>query len=372
MKIKVFIFYFLCLLISNTNYLKAVNQKTINNYGKNICSQAKNNPVNSSSTNNSGANKNSKNTSTHNYANIKGDLKNISRNPFVPIVFTPDGLNRFFENIYNKEWYATEFLPRNFMHMTQFLQYGKNTKQNGAFLKSVLKLFSNKIKGSTCISSYAFLDLIEIMPEFLTNYFKAPEINLFNFNKSSINNLIYNDFLINFNDFKNNPKIFIDGISKNIVNYLNNEAEKNKKAEIIDTYVNLEHLRKSVKNFLELSLSKIAWSPEDHKNIWDLFFRTTKALEEFHVKKIIDDVDDMDDIYWSLVHRFCDLLKLTATDLPIEFYVHFNSKILSSQLSMFQIEEQEKAITSKETRLVQSLLSAQAKARSYQQSVITT
>lgn len=321
MKIKCIIFSFLCLLISYSHNLKTKNLQ---------------------------------------YINIEHDHSHISKNPFVPIKFTPEGLNNFFENIYNKNWYAKEFLPKNFLHMTQFLQYGKNTKQSGAFLKSVLMLFSNKLKASTCINSYAFLELLEIMPELIEHHFKAPEINIFDQNKNLISSLMYTNFSNNFNNFTKDPKIFLDSMAENILASMQIKANI---AETVETHVNLEHLRQTVCKFLELSISKIVWSPQDHKNIWNLFYRLSKSIEDFSNKKIIDDIDSLNCIYWSLIYRFCDFLDLTGNELPIEFYADFNNKILSSQLSMFQIDEQEVAITSKETHIIQALITGQAKAQ---------
>lgn len=292
---------------------------------------------------------------------IERSRENITKNPFVPIEFHQDGLNKFFENIYNKNWYAKDFLPNNFMHMTQFLQYGKNTDQGNAFLKSVIKLFSNKIKASSYVNCYAFLELLEIMPELVKHYFEPPKIDLFEFNKKIVGDLMYKNFLDNFDGFKDNPKIFLENMAEKTLKPFYENANKNSQAELIESYSSLEHLRQEISKFLELSLGKLIWSPYDHQNIWSLFYRTAKAIQEFSDKKIIDDVDNLDDIYWSLIHRFCDFLELSGNDLPTEFYVNFNNKILSSELLMFQIEEQERAITNKETYLVQSILSGQAK-----------
>ena len=96
--------------------------------------------------------------------------------------------------------------------MTQFLQYGKNSKQNGAFLKSVLKLFSNKLKSASYINAYAFLELLEIMPELIGHYFKPPEINIFDQDKNLISDLMYKNFLNNFGDFTKDPKIFLNNM----------------------------------------------------------------------------------------------------------------------------------------------------------------
>jgi len=287
-------------------------------------------------------------------------------NPFAPVLFTATGLHDFFENIYNKYWYGKDFLPNNFSHMMQFLEYGKKTKQNGAYLKSVMKLFGNKLKSASYVNSYAFIDLLEVMPDFAKHYFEPPQINFFEQNQKKVNNLMYNNFLTNFSSFKKDPKEFLNTMSQDIV------ATLKKQTKEIESQVNLEHLRQSLTRFLELSLGKIIWSPEDHENIWNLFLSLSKAIESFSKQKIIDDADNIDDLYWSLIHRFCFFLDVTGHELPIEFYADFKNKLFAANLLMFQIEEQEQHITNKETHLVQALFEGEARARAYKTGLITS
>jgi len=298
------------------------------------------------------------------YLNTEREFDAHYKNPFIPIEFTASGLHNFFENIYNKNWYAKEFLPDSFAHMIQFLEFGKKTNQAGGFLKSVLKLFGNKLKASSYVNSYALVDLLEAIPSLTKQYFVFPEQNFFEENKKIINDLMYNQFASNFSLFKINPKDFLNDLSKNIVTTLQN------KTKIIDTHVNLEHLKQSLVRFVELAIGKTIWSPQDHKNIWSLFTGLSKALEELSKQKIVEDVDNLDDMFWSVVHRFCDFLDIVGHELPVEFYSEFKNQLLSANLFMFQIEEQEKSITTKETQLVQALFEGEARARAYQKGII--
>jgi len=296
------------------------------------------------------------------YLDLDNEFNNSYKNPFVPIEFSSTGLNNFFENIYNKHWYGIDFLPNNFSHIIQFLQYGKKTNQTGPYLKSVLKLFGNKLKASSYVNSYALLDLMDELPELTKHYFVIDLGNIFEENKKIINNLMYNNFLKDFSFFKKEPKKFLHNLSKEIVEKLNKESK------IVSSHVNLEHIRQSLVRFLEQSFGKLIWSPEDHENIWNLFYRTTKKIAE--LSSIVDDMDSLDDLYWSLIHRFCFFLDLTGHELPVEFYKDFRIKLSSAKLPMFQIEEQEHSITSKENQLVQALFEGEAKAMAYKEGLI--
>jgi len=139
---------------------------------------------------------------------------------------------------------------------------------------------------------------------------------------------------------------------------------------MIDTHVNLEHLRQSLIRFIELAVNKVIWNLQDYKNIWSLFAGLSKSIEELSKQEIIQDIDNVDDMLWSLVHRFCDFLEIVGHELPIEFYPEFKDQLFSSKLLILQLEEQEKSITTKQTQLVQALFEGEARARAYQKGII--
>jgi len=292
------------------------------------------------------------------------ELMTPHASPFIPIEFTATGLSNFFENIYNKYGYGQEFLPNNFSHMIQFLEYGKNTKQKGAYLKSVVKLFGNKLKSASYVNSYAFIDLLEIFPTLTKHYFVIPTTSILEQNKKIINNILYKNFLSRFTVFKQDPKAFFNDISENVLKTLN------KQSNMTDKHVNVEHLKQAVIRFLELGIGKLIWSPQEHENIWELFYSTAKHIETFATSNIVNDLDDMDDLFWSLIHRFCFFIELAGQQLPVEFYTNFRTKLASSDLLMFNIKEQEKSIKTKELHLVHTLFEGEAKSRAYKNGII--
>jgi len=295
---------------------------------------------------------------------LKNEFKQSYEDPFIPIEFTSKGLHNFFENVYNQFWYGQDFLPNNFTHMIQFLKYGKKSKQDGAFLKSVLKLFGNKIKSSTYVNSYALIELLKIMPKLTKHYFQIPKADILQNNKKIISDLMYSSFVSHFGIFKQNPKDFLNDISENILTTLNQNSG------MIEKHVDIENLRQFLVRFLEVSIGKLIWNPKEYKRIWKLFYVAAKNLEKLAENNIISDLDSLDDIFWSLIHRFCFFIELAAQDLPIEFYTRFRNKLTSSDLFMFQIAEQEQAIKSKQQYLVHALFEGEAKARAYKNGIV--
>jgi len=303
-------------------------------------------------------------TKNYQQVSLENELKGFSTNPFIPLEFSPEGINNFFDNIYNQNWYAQEFLPNNFSHMIQFLRYGKESGQTGSFLKSVIKLFSNKLKATSYVNCYAFIELLDELPDLISHYFVIPEIDIFETNKKVINNILYEGFLSQFASFKQNPKQFLHDVSGKIAQTLH------KKSNIIDVHVNMEHLRQSLVRFLEIASGKLIWNPKDHENIWHLFHSTSKNIEKLAEHTIIADLDNVDDLSWSLIHRFCFFLDIAGQSMPIDFYAKFKEKLFSANLFMFEIEEQEESIKTKELHLVHALFEGEAKARAYQSGMV--
>jgi len=295
---------------------------------------------------------------------LENEFRHTYANPFEPISFTAEGLNYFFESIYNQTWYGQDFLPNNFTHMIQFLKFGKKNNQKLEFFKSVIKLFGNKIKSTTYVNPYALIELLEQMPKLIKHYFIIPEANIFENNKKLITDLLFSSFRSQFSFFKKSPNKFLNNLSVGILEALN------KQSGLIDKRVTIENIRQSLIRMLELYIGKLVWDPKEHKKIWKLFYAINKNVEKLAEKNIITDLDSLDDLFWSLIHRFCFFIELAAQDLPINFYKKFRNKIAASDLFMFEIAEQEQTIKTKESHLMHALFEGEAKARAYKTGIV--
>ena len=281
-----------------------------------------------------------------------------------PITFNSEGITHFFTHVYNHSDYGSDFLPNNFSHLLQFLQHGQNTRQGASYAQSVLKLFGNKLKSAPYISAYAFSAMLGSLQELLKHYFTPPKPTSLVTLKTNVSDVLYSTFLSQFDAFKKNPKTFFNNLSNEIISSLNHELRSAEKK------LKKEQLRQSVVRFLELCTGKLIWSPQEPSDIMPSLSTVSKQLAKMMNNHIIQDIDHLDDLFWSLTHRFCFFIELTGEQLPIAFYQNSKQDLLRKNLLLCSLEEQEKLITSKADRLMNALLTGEAKARAQEKGIL--
>lgn len=269
-----------------------------------------------------------------------------------PISFGPHCFNEFMQNVYNQYEYASVVLPNSMHHLLQFFEYGTTYRQPRSYYKSVVKLFHNKIKASEYINPYAFSDMLEKINPLLRNQMVSHESHSWHKISSDINEILYHSFVSNFPLFKASPKTFLSDLSESIVQRFQKSA---------DEEIEIAHLQASMLRFFEISIGKLVWSPEDKEKSWHLVKKIADQLAELLEADIIANVDDLDDIYWSLVHRYCFYLDVAQTNLAPETFAYIRTDIESNPCVLFSLEEQEPFITSKKQHLLAALLDYEAK-----------
>lgn len=263
-----------------------------------------------------------------------------------PIQFTQEGLAHYFKYTYNHESY-TDFLPYNFSHMLQFLQFGQTHDQSEQFAKSVIKLFMQKVKACSYINAYSFLETLAPFASCMQPYFSKKEDSFLEKLTFRLKEKFVDVFSQYFTYFKKNPDAFLEALSQQIAHTSINQQTQH--------HIDLEQLKKDVLRFLEICINKIVWSPEDGYNAWLCMNHIADQAYMFLDKKIITDIDAYDDICWSLVHRFCYFMHLFHKQLPQTFFYAVLHDITTKKLLVFEVEEQEELMTTKKDFLINSL-----------------
>lgn len=272
-----------------------------------------------------------------------------------PIKFTTDGVKGFLRHAYNKPEYCSDVLPNNLSHFLQFLIHGKKTKQTRAYVKSVFKLFGNKLKACPCINAYTFSAMLEKLPDILDEYFIITRMDSLDKYKTAINDILYANFLAKYDMFRKHTHDFFDALSTEILDSLHSDIA------LLNENVSAIELRQSLMRFLEIGTSKLVWSPEDHASIWDSVKTISKQFEALMDTNIIDDANELDDLYWSLIHRFCFFIDVAGQQLPITFFEKVKNEIATEQLLLLELEEQEPVLEAKSKWLMRAVLEGQAR-----------
>lgn len=271
------------------------------------------------------------------------------------IDFTHDGIASFFAQIFNRREYGTDFLPHNFGHFIQFLQYGKQMEQPTEFFDGVVRLFNTKLKASNCVNSAAFETMLIKSTPYLAEQFPKDTVPFW----KKIKKLLWTNFKNQFSFLKKDPMGFFEDISEQII----------KKVKIDIT--NPDKFRNTIVRFLNAGVDKLAWCPEDQLATWDSFKTIGNQITTLYEQGIINDSFDLNELYWGLVERYCYFLELAGSSLTIETCQKMKQDLASGRLKWLQTEEQEEGLETKTERLVLAFMETEAKARIYKEGILT-
>jgi len=270
-----------------------------------------------------------------------------------PVLFSSSRtIEDFFRKTYNRPEYAQEVLPNDFSHLLQFLEHGNRSNKKRIYSRSIIRIFANKLKTSPYVNAYAFDEMLPDMIELLTPQIESA-VQTDEKLVRIVYDLLYSSFSSNFSLFKQQPHLFLDDLSQDIIEHMN---------ECYTPVVSVEELRSGLIRFLEIILNKLIWHPEDGVKTWNLVKSIADHLADFVESDIIADTEDLNDLYISLVERYIFFLDINVNELPIAFYRGVKEDIATSSTVLLELEEQEEFIEPKAQRLIYALNRGQARA----------
>ncbi|MGB8367116.1 MAG: hypothetical protein WCD44_02045, partial [Candidatus Babeliales bacterium] len=235
-----------------------------------------------------------------------------------------------------------------------------------------VRLFSNILKGSEFVNAFQFSDtLLEQLPAALKNYFIVKKVEKYLSNKALydadmldrfkeiVNTMLYTKFSSEFEIFKKSPGDFLDILSDEVVQFAEEE-------------MNVEQLRQSIIRFLEISLNKLVWSSEEEEKTWQSVKNISRQLATLMDTNVLVDINDLDDLFWTLIYRYCYFLELSGGNLSVEFYEKVKNDIAGQELLFLELEEEDNFFESKTSYLTRSLLQAEAKSRAYRKGIVVS
>ena len=168
--------------------------------------------------------------------------------------------------------------------------------------------------------------------------------------------MLYSRFISQFKSFKDNPVDFLDSLSHDIVTTID-QREITPPADP----THAEELRKVTLMFLETGLSRLIWNPADLDETWRSVKRIADDLSKLFDHNVIVDQEDLNDLFRTLIERYCLFIDITGADLPIDFFDRVKQDIEAQSLLFLDLEEEDD-VESKAERLMRSLVHAQQKA----------
>ncbi len=269
-------------------------------------------------------------------------------------------LSKYVKEIYNSNVYPN-FLSQNAIHFNEFLELSEELKLSLNPLYTCIRLFYNKIKACELVDDTVLLQILNPLPRLIERYFeeKNNEKISLKYLKKSIEKTILFKFSEHLNDFQANSNEFISELAKEISQITKNEINQ------IDTnkeqYYMKERFRNLLIRFIEITISKLIWDSKHYQNIWGSVLSIANNLVRLAEHKILDHMDDLDDMLWSLTIRFNYFLTLVGSTLPTDFYEEIENDIANGSAFFLELEEQDQGIVSKKESLLKTLLNAKAK-----------
>lgn len=310
---------------------------------------------------------------------------------------------------YNNYLYK-DFLANDFSHVIQILQYSKKVYQPGNYVYAATKLFSKKIKDVKnqdipYVNAYAFSDMVAQLPPILKDTFSTHKKELrgalHGAIKQSLHDLLheqaamrkrnnptkdilYDAIYLQFSELKRDPEAFFDQLSDTIATALLDDSVESTaeafshkiSAAVEQAYsldaelINIEKLRQTIVRFLEVTMNQIIWSPRDGVGVWSSVKQIANNLHDLLDADIFDDPDDLNDLYWSLMHRFCFFLDLHGAGMPIDVYEAIQSDLNANSIALLTLEEQEEFMETKANRLSRVVAENVAKIKAQQHGLV--
>jgi len=276
----------------------------------------------------------------------------------------PENLLKSLQHELKDPSYRTEILPNNFSHLSQLIVAGNSSEQSPTYLRSIIKLFSNMLKGAEYVNAYECSSFLEKLPTLVHPYFSLTasrayinqpalyDAHIFDRFKATVNNVLYFKFSSEYESFKKNPNEFLDMISSEILSLAQEEVTR-------------EQLRQGIIRFLDIALSKLIWDVHEPETMWNTTKNIAHHLAGLVEHNILDDVNDLDDLYWTLLTRHCYFVELMAADLPISFYTTVKNDIKAGNILLLELAEQDSFVESKLSYMQRSLMIAEAQSRAY-------
>lgn len=274
---------------------------------------------------------------------------------FTNIEFTHTGITSFFNHTFNRKEYGTDFLPHNFSHLTQFLQYAQHAGQTKEFTEGVLRLFNQKLKMSSYVSAPALERMLLQASPYFEHQLAQQEFSLW----AEIKKSLMHTFRTRFAFLQQNPLGFFDDVSKELADKVSLQV------------TTPDRVRFTLLRMLTSSCDKLVWSPHDQINTWKSFKTIGNTIEHLHKKKVIPDELDANDLYWSLVERYTYFMELVGSQLTLETCQTIKDDIKEHKVAWLETSEQEAGLQTKVERLAQTLIATEAKIRAGKMGLIT-
>lgn len=259
----------------------------------------------------------------------------------------------FITKTYNQTDYA-KTLSQDGRHITDLLSAANMLNLTAEELYTGLRLFKTKLQRVEVIDDTVTSHILRALPSELEGYFplQPSTQKKTGAHAQQIESTLLDGLTNHLQQPSQQLDQFLTDVSHKIAGSLTAPHET-------DEHMMRERLRQMVLRFVEQLISKTMWYPQHHEGIWQSFLNCAHNIHLLCDSRVINHMDDRDEIHWLLCQRFATFLDQYGAALPLSFYDTVESDLHKHMIPFLESAELDAGISPKK----QSILDALAKGR---------
>jgi len=301
--------------------------------------------------------------------NHVSQLKSRSAQNTAKVLQFNKSFSKYIKETYNHKNYSL-MLSQDGSHIIEFLKLCNELDLGEGTVYVGMRLFYNKMKSCEIIDDVVLIQLLEEVPVLLEPCFaedSKAKVQDLTFIKNHVESLILSKLVDKFAEFQKKPDAFVSDLAQSIVEIM--KKEENAKTAVEEKKEIRDRLYSVTMRFFDTALQRVIWYNRDSVGseiIWRSFATIATGIQKLAEHDVIHHMDDLDDLYWSLIHRFCFYLDLSGATLPLEFYEQVENQLANKTVFFLEAKEQDEGIKTKKDTLLESLFVAKVKAIAFE------
>lgn len=267
-----------------------------------------------------------------------------------PLEFSRKSIISFLSDTFNHTAYPQHWMAMKFDHISQGLAIASRHEQPRRFAKKVLNLFFLKFH-NIYLNPYAWNELLKDLIAFC-----APHANIEVERKAfvqSCKNILATYLVEDFDRFQIRTDKVLEDFATDLHAYIASADERD---------ISIREFQHCLHYFLTRGTSLLVWSPDDQEDAWHIMLAIADSLETCAARNLID-TDMLDDINWTLLHKFTSFLTLAGAELTTPFFDAARESLNGDRRTLFDADEREVYITTKSDHIADSLIKAESVSR---------
>jgi hypothetical protein len=244
---------------------------------------------------------------------------------FTP-AYTKNDIEKIQKEIATPE-YIADILPYDLSHCIALLHLAKEVGQDMVlYLRSVCKMYNNFVKQVAFLDAEMFVEFVHQFSFTIESLKKQKQQLLLKTTKQSHKAQLYEQlfgtFSAHYHQFKVDPEDFLHTLSDDL-------------ATMTFSHLDVVELEQTMVRFFEQAISKLLWDGQNHDHAWQTTKQIADALVSLSEAQIITDINNIDDLLWSLSTRYDYFLGLFSATLSAETALYIKKEIDTKKSSLF-------------------------------------